>query len=771
MKYKKIILAIILVIAFQVIPVTVSGDVGIPCAKGTANMCGFNDVFVLINNLIKFFLTTVLLPLMIIMISYAGWLFMTSGSNPGKRSQAKEIFKKMGIGLALILFAWSIVYLVFRAFGVDTTRGRAGLSDKTINWAPSNVSAQLNTGSNTTGSNTNSNTSNTKVVPYEASLVPNVVNPAASRMTVTITPKAEYKMGIRVSCAAGDGETIVTGDGTIATKSTTTTVNLKLVEDTDYRCFVENEDGTIKLTDPTDAEIKTRRISPPSNEFKIVNHKFVNDSFVVNYQNSSNLVYGVGWLSCSDAINGQTILGQTGGILDTAPGSGIKTITYNFSPGFSNSLKENLSMKCNFVVNVKDGANVNPGKTITTVLNSTIPANPNQNTINTVFRFDEINTRENSVVLVFNGSINVDPLLNLTCSSLGANHIFRARVTYDSTNNLRIPGTDNNQVAKDTVKSPISVPVVWNGYGLRPGVNYNCTLVGQTAEKVSGYPDQPIERLETSAYVLTPQIPLIKQPESKLDYHVSIRQPRVMYVNYPVLRSINPMANGPYIAQSPFRQIVPDSIFVPVVNGEVVDNSRMNISCTNILGAAMGTSWVRTVSVSGSNSTTNGMSQVYGDNTTGISYGTGFAIPITRDARSGFMHSSAYVCLAGFTVERVPNIRQFFVTVPINIDPTELGPIVLAAENVGANKDYAFFTVVASPRVENNVNYSCRNVNGNYSGEVFWPPHALGTRMPVTIPISSTIPGLKPGLTYNCNLEGVTFQKERLNYQFVIKTP
>lgn len=125
------IIIFLLVLFVQFIPVVVSADIGIPCGRGEA-MCSFNDIFVLINNVIKFFLKVIVLPCVILLITYAGFLLMVSGGDTGKRETAKKIFINILKGLLLILFSWFIVYTIFKAFGYDTSNGKAGLSISTI---------------------------------------------------------------------------------------------------------------------------------------------------------------------------------------------------------------------------------------------------------------------------------------------------------------------------------------------------------------------------------------------------------------------------------------------------------------------------------------------------------------------------------------------------------------------------------------------------------------------------------------------------------------
>ncbi len=55
-----------------------------------------------------------------VVIAYAGYNYMISGSNPGKRKEANSMLTKALIGLAFIVGAWLIVQFIVSALGVDT---------------------------------------------------------------------------------------------------------------------------------------------------------------------------------------------------------------------------------------------------------------------------------------------------------------------------------------------------------------------------------------------------------------------------------------------------------------------------------------------------------------------------------------------------------------------------------------------------------------------------------------------------------------------------
>jgi hypothetical protein len=610
-------------------------------------MCGFNDIFQLINNIIKFFLTTILLPIVVLLIAYSGFLFMTSAGNDEKRTKAKGIFKHIVVGILMILGAWFIVYTVFRAFGYDTSRGKAGLSDSTVNWGGSNLNINIDNSKLLATSSTAGDTAGkTKVQTYTASFVSNTVVPKNTRVTVSINPKAASSMPVLLSCLSTDGNTKVDTQGKIPSGSSTVGLALALFYDTEYKCIIENTENTLTgeftIQTPVDpAKPKDKKEADP-------------------------------------VLNDKTVL-------PTGPDESSKTINTIFS-----------------VTNIKPVLKTTGEPKVVTSAN---------------------------MVMNFNGSIDVAPNMDLVCSSSFVNHIYRSGVVYDATASKK--------------NSLITIPVAWSGTGLRPSSVYLCQLNGSTLKNVSGYKEQRIKNVYTAFNISTPAIPPLKKFESKLFRPVVIGYPRVWYKNYqqPVLQP----------GQIPvFKQPIPDSILVPVINGSMVDGGSMDLNCNQIMGPSKA-SWLKKVSL---------------DNKTESS----FSIEISKNPATGFMHSSVYSCTVDFFVERLRQIRGFTVSTPVYIEAKEVGPIELYTTNITPTKDYVFFNVVASHRIESSVNYICRNSTGNYSGNVSWMPQGLGVRVPVAIQVSDTIPGLKTKSLYDCEITGSTYQKDPVMHKFTIKT-
>lgn len=86
----------------------------IPCT----NKCSFPDIIKIINNVITFLITTVFLPLFVLIIIYAGYQYLTAQGNPSKVANVKKLLLNVVIGLVIILTAWLIVRVFFQTIGV-----------------------------------------------------------------------------------------------------------------------------------------------------------------------------------------------------------------------------------------------------------------------------------------------------------------------------------------------------------------------------------------------------------------------------------------------------------------------------------------------------------------------------------------------------------------------------------------------------------------------------------------------------------------------------
>ena len=89
----------------------------VPCGSST-NPCEFSHIMVLINNIIKFLLFNLAIPVAAIMFAAGGFMLMTAGGDSGKISKAKEIFTSVLWGLLIAFLAWIVIHTLLSAAGL-----------------------------------------------------------------------------------------------------------------------------------------------------------------------------------------------------------------------------------------------------------------------------------------------------------------------------------------------------------------------------------------------------------------------------------------------------------------------------------------------------------------------------------------------------------------------------------------------------------------------------------------------------------------------------
>ena len=95
------------------------------CGKEGQPSCNFSHLIQLANTLITF-LIRISSFLAAIAFTYVGWLYVTSGGDSGKKSEAKGILMKVVIGFVLVLGAWLIVKLILTSLGYGGGPGFIG---------------------------------------------------------------------------------------------------------------------------------------------------------------------------------------------------------------------------------------------------------------------------------------------------------------------------------------------------------------------------------------------------------------------------------------------------------------------------------------------------------------------------------------------------------------------------------------------------------------------------------------------------------------------
>ncbi len=116
--YKKLF-SVFLMILFVVLPVISNGAivncgnnptmVGPAQGNNTNGECDFTDFVGMLNGFVDWIIGSVGVVFTISLI-YGGFLYMTSGENPGNKEKAKTILKTTLYGFIIILCAWLIVY-------------------------------------------------------------------------------------------------------------------------------------------------------------------------------------------------------------------------------------------------------------------------------------------------------------------------------------------------------------------------------------------------------------------------------------------------------------------------------------------------------------------------------------------------------------------------------------------------------------------------------------------------------------------------------------
>jgi len=96
----------------------------IPCDGTPEHPCNFSAAVTLINNAIQWFIG-ISIAIASITFMIAGAQILMNPSNPGKREDAIEMFKKTAIGIIIVLIAWLIVHTILITFvnpNVNATR-------------------------------------------------------------------------------------------------------------------------------------------------------------------------------------------------------------------------------------------------------------------------------------------------------------------------------------------------------------------------------------------------------------------------------------------------------------------------------------------------------------------------------------------------------------------------------------------------------------------------------------------------------------------------
>lgn len=103
------------------LPVFVSAQVGVPCGDFASGQkeCGFNDLIILANNIIKFLMFSVAVPLAAIGIMWVGGNLVINQDKEGAWSKAKDSFWDIILGFGIMLASYVLIKTVLFAFISD----------------------------------------------------------------------------------------------------------------------------------------------------------------------------------------------------------------------------------------------------------------------------------------------------------------------------------------------------------------------------------------------------------------------------------------------------------------------------------------------------------------------------------------------------------------------------------------------------------------------------------------------------------------------------
>lgn len=86
----------------------------VPCgAAGDSVDLGYNDLMNMVNYTIKYFLFLII-PIMVAMITYSGFLYFGATDNPGNKEKAIHMLKNVAIGIFWVFFAYLLVYSLLK---------------------------------------------------------------------------------------------------------------------------------------------------------------------------------------------------------------------------------------------------------------------------------------------------------------------------------------------------------------------------------------------------------------------------------------------------------------------------------------------------------------------------------------------------------------------------------------------------------------------------------------------------------------------------------
>ena len=114
---KTLLTIFLFLFVFSLIPIQTQAAL-VPCGNTPGDPCTFCHFFILINNIIRFVMFTLVPAIAVLMIIVGGVMFFFAGAKPDMLNQAKGIITSVVIGLLIIFCAWVIVNTVIQKIGI-----------------------------------------------------------------------------------------------------------------------------------------------------------------------------------------------------------------------------------------------------------------------------------------------------------------------------------------------------------------------------------------------------------------------------------------------------------------------------------------------------------------------------------------------------------------------------------------------------------------------------------------------------------------------------
>lgn len=108
----------ILSLAIFTVPVLALAQIGIPCGDLTAGQkeCGFDDLIILANNIIKFLMFSVAVPLAAIGFMWVGGKMVLYPDKESAKTEGKKSLEFIAIGFGIMLGAYVFIKTILFAF-------------------------------------------------------------------------------------------------------------------------------------------------------------------------------------------------------------------------------------------------------------------------------------------------------------------------------------------------------------------------------------------------------------------------------------------------------------------------------------------------------------------------------------------------------------------------------------------------------------------------------------------------------------------------------